>query len=219
MLTLICKTLKLLDMIPIVDVWRSVQGTAKKSTTGYQTPTKFNDDVELVQLSILKALCELYEKEQVISDDLSQFIVTQNSIPTARPAQYSRFVTAEINGKEVYPLHRNAVSMTKTSPVRGKVNGYYFEGNYPLFHIGDGPVTTASFTYIRRPNVASIGMNYSAEGGDYQTPYAVANLEWRPEVRNLIEAMLLERLGVETREVIAMEFARLGIQRETSNYQ
>lgn len=207
-------------MISIVDVWRSVQGTAKKSTTGYQTKVKFNDDVELIQLSLIKALGEKYEKEQVVSDDLMLFVVSLDSLPTTKPSDYFRFVSAEINGDEVYPIHRNAVSMTKNSPIRSQEKGFYFDGNsIKYLYGGDETVTESSFTYIRRPLPASIDMTYSDEGGDYQTPVAVADLEWPSSMRNLIEAMLLERLGIETRETIAIEFAQLGIQRETSNYQ
>lgn len=207
-------------MISIVDVWRSVQGTAKKTTTGYQTKDKFNDDVELVQLAILKALCELYEKEQVISDELAVFVDTITGFTEDKPDDYHRFVSAEINGDEVYPLHRNSVSMTKTSPIRSQVKGFYFDGNKIKYILGkDTSADTFEMTYIRRPAVSSIDMVYSSSGGDYQTPVAVSDLEWPDSVRNLIEAMLLERLGVETRETIAIEFGRLGIQRETSNYQ
>lgn len=207
-------------MISIVDVWHSVQGTAKKSTTGYQTKDKFNYDVELVQLSIIKALCELYEKEQVVSDDLAIFVDSVNNFTEDKPSDYFRFVSAEINGQEVYPLHRNAVSMTKTSPIRNQVKGFYFDGNKIKYLLGtDTSADTFEMTYIRRPNVASIDMIYSSSGGDYQTPVAVANFEWSASMRNLIEAMLLERLGIETRETIAIEAGRLGIHRETLNYK
>lgn len=205
-------------MISIVDVWKSVQATAKTSTSGYQTKDKFNSDVELVQLAIIKALCELYEKEQVISDDLLPFVVTLDSIPTDKPDDYYRFVTAEINGEEVYPLKRNSVSMTKTSPIRGSVKSYYFDKGFVQFITGGEDIEEAEFTYIRRPNVASIDMVYSDDGGDYVTPVKVEDLEWPESVRNLIEAMLLEKLGIESREIIDIEYGKLGIQRETSNY-
>lgn len=207
-------------MISVVDLWRSVQGTAKKSTTGYQTEVKFNDDLVLVELTVLKALCEQYEKEQVVSDDLSFFVETLDNLPDDKPSDYFRFISAEINGDEVYPVHRNSVSMTKNSPIRGEEKSFYFDGNKIKYLLGgDDSVVSGLFSYIRKPLPGVVGMEYSDEGGDYQTPVSVRDLDWPDSVRNLIEALMLERLGVETREVIAMEFARLGIQREMSNYQ
>lgn len=205
-------------MISVISVWRSVQGTAKKSTTGYQTKGKFNDDLELIQLSILKAMCEKFEKEQVISDDLAFFVKTITVQPTVKPADYFRFVSAEINGQEVYPVHRNAVSMTKTSPIRSGLYSFYFDGNEIKYLLFGNTVNSFEMTYIRKFESAELDITYSDDGGDYQTPVAVKDIEWPDSVRNLIEAMLLERLGVETRETIAIEFARLGIERETSNY-
>lgn len=208
-------------MIPIINVWRSVQSTAKKTTTGYQTKAEFNDDVELVQLTIVKAVAEQYEKEQVVSDDLSHLVVTLASLPVDKPAGYFRFIAAEINGDEVYPIHRNALAMTKKSSIRGEVKGFYFEDNKIKFHLGkDTSVSSSTFTYIKRPPVAELDLEYSeTAGSDYQTPVSIADLDWPDSVRNLIEYMLLERLGIQTRDLIAIEFGRLGIQRETSNYQ
>lgn len=207
-------------MASVVDIWRSVQGTAKKSTTGYQTKDKFNDDLALVELTILKALCELYEKEQVISDDLAPFVVTLDSITENKPADYFRFVSAEINGEEVYPVHRNAVSMTKNSPIRGTVKSFYFDGNKIKFLLGgDNEMTESSLVYIRKPEPGKIDMTYSDQGGDYQTPSVETETEWGDNVRNLMEALLLERLGIETRESVVMEASKLGIQREMLNYQ
>lgn len=209
-------------MISIVDVWRSVQGTAKKTTTGYQTKDKFNDDVELVQLTIIKALCELYEKEEVISDDLMPFVVRIKGVPKVKPSDYFRFISATINNEEVYPVHRNAVTMTKNSPIRGSLNTFYFQENFISFNVGSGkPIIDESseFMYIRRPKKALLNLVYSDDGGDYVTPVSIEDLEWPESVRNLIESMLLERLGVETREAIAIEFGRMGIERETSNYK
>lgn len=208
-------------MIPIVDVWKSVQGTAKQSTAGFQTKDEFNNGVELVQLTILKAVCELYEKEQVISDDLAYLLVTLPSIPSTKPSDYFRFVSAMINDDEVYPVHRNAVAMTKNSPIRGEVKSFYFDNNKTNFIMPEGEtITKSEYCYIKRPPKASINFTYSEDdGSDYLTPVSVADLDWPDSMRNLIEAMLLERLGVETRTMIAMEFGRIGIQRETSNYQ
>lgn len=207
-------------MASVVDIWRSVQGTAKKSTTGYQTKDKFNDDLALVELTILKALCELYEKEQVISDDLAPFVVTLDPITENKPADYFRFVSAEINGEEVYPVHRNAVSMTKNSAIRGTVKSFYFDGNKIKFLLGgDNEMTESSLVYIRKPEPGKIDMTYSDQGGDYQTPSVETETEWGDNVRNLMEALLLERLGIETRESVVMEASKLGIQREMLNYQ
>lgn len=207
-------------MASVVDIWRSVQGTAKKSTTGYQTKDKFNDDLALVELTILKALCELYEKEQVISDDLAPFVVTLDPITENKPADYFRFVSAEINGEEVYPVHRNAVSMTKNSSIRGTVKSFYFDGNKIKFLLGgDNEMTESSLVYIRKPEPGKIDMTYSDQGGDYQTPSVETETEWGDNVRNLMEALLLERLGIETRESVVMEASKLGIQREMLNYQ
>lgn len=207
-------------MASVVDIWRSVQGTAKKSTTGYQTKDKFNDDLALVELTILKALCELYEKEQVISDDLAPFVVTLDLITENKPADYFRFVSAEINGEEVYPVHRNAVSMTKNSPIRGTVKSFYFDGNKIKFLLGgDNEMTESSLVYIRKPEPGKIDMTYSDQGGDYQTPSVERETEWGDNVRNLMEALLLERLGIETRESVVMEASKIGIQREMLNYQ
>lgn len=207
-------------MIPIVDVWKSVQETAKKSTSGYQTKDKFNNDVELVQISILRLLCELYEKEQVISDELAYHVVTLNQIPENKPEDYHRFVAAEINNEEVYPLHRSSVPMTKSSSVRGSVKCFYFDSNKIKFLLGkDEEIKNGFFTYIKRPNKAEINITYSEDGGDYQTPVKVSDIDWPYSLRPLFEAMLLERLGIETRELISIEFGRLGIDRETSNYK
>lgn len=206
-------------MASVIDIWRSVQGTAKKTTTGYQTKDKFNDDLALVELTILKALCELYEKEQVISDDLAPFVVTVNPITEDKPSDYFRFVAAEINGDEVYPVHRNAVSMTKNSPIRGTVKSFYFDENKIRFLLGgDEEMTESSLVYIRKPEPGKIDMTYSDEGGDYQTPSVVAETKWGDNVRNLMEALLLERLGIETRENIVLEASKLGLQREMLNY-
>src|SRR5690606_31213694 len=147
-------------------------------------------------------------------------VVTLDPITENKPVDYFRFVSAEINGEEVYPVHRNAVSMTKNSPIRGTVKSFYFDGNKIKFLLGgDTEMTESSLVYIRKPDPGKIDMTYSDQGGDYQTPSVERETEWGDNVRNLMEALLLERLGIETRESVVMEASKLGIQREMLNYQ
>lgn len=208
-------------MIDTIKLKQSVDQLAKAGTSGYQSVDEFNNDVRLVQQSVLTMFSEMYEREEVISDALAPFVLNI-PISNTKPLDYHRFVAAEINGKEVYPISANKVSMTKTSPIRKPdVSGqsyYYFEDNQVKFLYPT--VFTGTMTYIRQPKESVLEVVYAEDSyTDYEEYTVAQNLEWPEFTENLFLFLLLERLGISQKDNLVIEYSKLGLQYEAAKLQ
>lgn len=208
-------------MIDTVKLKESVDQLAKSGTSGYQTVDEFNNNLRLVQSSVLLMFTEMYEREQVISDLLAPFVVNAE-ISNEKPAGYHRFIEAEVNGQPCYPISRNRVSMTKSSPIRKpSASGqsyYYFEGDQVKFLYDEE--LEGTMTYIRKPLESALTVSYvEDEESDYETYTADQNLEWDSSAENLFVFLLLERLGISQKDNLVIEYSKLGLQYEAAKLQ
>lgn len=208
-------------MIDTIRLKKSVDQLAKAGTSGYQTVEEWNNNLRLVQISILTLFREMYEREQIISDAISPF-VTNAPVSNVKPNNYFSFVEAEINGEVVYPISRNRVAMTKTSPIRkpsaSKQVYYYYEGDQVKFLV-DGSMT-GTMTYIRRPDDSILSVSYiDSDDSDYETYAVDKNLEWPELVENLFVYLMLERLGISQKDNLLIEYSKLGLQFEAAKLQ
>lgn len=204
-------------MIGIVEFWETVQQSGKTGTSGYQSKDEFNRDLHIVQLSAFGTLSPFYSKNQQVQDLLSYRVKTVAI--GARPDDYGHFVSATVNGKASHPINVNQKDMIMSSPIRRptRENGlcyHYFEGNNVHFLVGSN--VGGTMTYLSLPKQAEIDLEeFSDEDSDYVTPVSVSDLEWPQTAYNLLLNLMLERVGLERKEQILMEYSQLGIQRES----
>lgn len=213
--------------ISIVQLWNQIQTTAKTATSGYQSDSDFNNDIDAVQKRIANILCDNYENNQKIEDALIGFIVSSTNSASSTgiisfPANYFRLISSWVNvaGKP-YPANKiatNQIASYASSYVR---NGNASTNDYYISYLDGGiqlwPEVQASVTiaFCRVPPTAMIALTpNSTANSDYVVPTAVVDLIWSPVVYNLFYYMMLEMLGIEQRENILYEYAQLGIPKE-----
>lgn len=70
-------------------------------------------------------------------------------------------------------------------------------------------------TYIKKPTPASIILTPTVTADeDYVTPSIGADFSWHESVTNLLFYLILEKMGVQLKEQIQIEFAHFGIDRD-----
>lgn len=212
-------------MIGIVRLYETVNQLCKTETSGYQTEQEFNNDVAAVQDDLMTTFSPLYSINQTLKDIMDVFVksvnISINSNGQAdKPDDYYRGLTARINGHPCYPIAVNEKDIWNTSPIRkpslaNNIYVYYQENG--VLNFLPSQALTANFSYIRKPSEASIEFTVQdEEDGDYITPIAVSDLEWDDNVFNLFVYKMLDRLGMEMKDSLSLEYSRLGIQLETS---
>lgn len=212
-------------MISIVRLYNTVNQLAKTDTSGYQTEAEFNNDVFAVQEDLMTTFTPLYSVNQTVKDILdflvkSEPIAISSSGQANKPTGYYRGLTGAINGHPCYPIAVNEKDIWNTSPIRkpsvaNNIYVYYQENG--VLNFLPAQVLTCSFSYIRKPVVASLTLTaVSTEDNDFVTPTAVTDLEWNENVFNLFVYKMLDRLGLEQKESLNLEYSRLGINTELS---
>lgn len=205
-------------MIGVVRLWNTVNQMAKTETSGYQTQDEFNRDLASVQTALLSVLAPFYSQNQAIQDILSPFIKS-TALSSTKPTDYFRFVSGIDRGYPMIPINVNQVGYMQSSPIRkptAKRTYYYFEDKQTKFLASGTPAGT--MTYIRYPLAAKIVLTpVSGADNDYVTPTADGDLEWNEDAFNFFLYMMLEKLGVETKDTLSIQFSSLGIQKELAN--
>lgn len=202
--------------------------TAKKGTAGYQDEDEFNRDIAAIQTELMGILAPLYAKSLAVKELLAPFVVSDSATTSAqgvytKPADYFQIIDGSVNGYPANMINPNEVAMLRFLPSR---RPSVTENRYS-FYLKDGDIyflpaqaLPASIDYIRYPDAASIALTpVSTPDSDYLTPTSVDDLEWPERAFNLIYYMMLQRLGIETKESLMMEYAGLGIQSEVLKIQ
>lgn len=221
-------------MISISAVWNRVNELGKTGTSGYDSQDEFNDKIYSVQLELAEVLADVYEENQKASDALAPFIIktditTLSNGLITKPSDYLHLCTIWLlrNGN-IYPTAKlpvNGTATTLTSPVRGPslVNNdvaYNFVND--KIQLYPNAIMTVRVIYIKQPDLAKITLIPASNAdSDYLTvdanPANTIDLKWPVSMFNIIVYMVLEKLGIEMKEQLLVEFAMLGIQRERIN--
>lgn len=203
-------------MISVVRLYNTIMQSAKTGTSGYQTVDKFNDDLAAVQTDILTTFRPGYESNQMVRDLLGPFVKSV-AAATTLPPDYFSFISAVIGGNPSYPISNNEVGLYTTSPVRSPAKSgqsYHYFVNGAVQFLTSGSLL-GTMTYMRHPDRAYVTETIvSTDDSDYSTIIVGSDLEWPESAFNLFYYKMLERLGVEMKEALLMEYARFGIQSE-----
>jgi len=218
-------------MIGIVKFCNAVNDRAVIGTTGYDAT--LIEKVNQVQTQAVSLFASLYENNQAVKDALGPFIktITKSTLATGELVKESDYVhfTAVLGAAEktAYPINTNEVSIINSSPIRKpsiiKGNIFYHQKDDSIFFLPK-QVMNVEYTYIRKPREAKLVLKpVSTVDSDYlvpsTTPGDIVDLEWPESMFNLLLYMTLEKLGMEMKEPILLEYANLGIQREMINTQ
>lgn len=212
-------------MISVIRLWNTVNQLAKTSTSGYQTEAEFNNDLADVQVALVTMLAPFYSVNQTVKDILRPFTLSASaSAPSGvlpYPTGYFRALTASINGYPAYPVSTNEKDVIMTSPIRmasTTTNQYYYYQEDTSIKILPAQTLTVNLSYIKYPPAATIVLTpVSTDDNDYLTPTVGTDLAWNEDSFNFILFMMLERLGLEQKDSLNMEFSNLGISRQTAN--
>lgn len=214
-------------MISIIRFMETAYQRAKVGTSGYDSPDEFKRKVQEVQTEAIEFLSPFYETNQKVRDALGPFVKTEPfTLPSTgyleKPSDYVHFIGADVEGFESYPLNVNEVAMIKRSPIRkpdaGKHLYYHYQSDDMFKFLPELPLDIV-FNYIRKPNEAQLNMvPVDDDNDDYLVPGTddgdIVNLEWPESMFNLLLYMFLEKLGIEMKENLLVEYANLGIQKE-----
>jgi hypothetical protein len=217
------KNIYLWFMISVVELYNDTQQLMKSGTSGYTTQNAWNSALSSVQKELIEYLFPFFENNTQVQDALGPFVksVAPASVTSAgltKPSEYAHFLSASIDGYPVYPQKSNSKAIINNLSIRQpstihKLYYYYMEDDKIKFL----PSAThiVGYTYIRKPADASIVLTaVSSDDDDYITATAGADLEWPSTMFNMILYMMLDRLGLEQKEQIIMQYANLGIQKE-----
>lgn len=210
-------------MISVVELYNSTEQLMKSGTAGYTTQSEWNNILSAVQRQLMEYLFPFFENNTQVQDALAPFVksvaaASVTSSGLAKPTGYAHFLSASIGGYPVFPIKSNSETIINHLSIRqpsvtNKLYYYYMEDDKIKFL----PSVTHSvaYTYIRQPATASIVLTaVSSDDDDYITASMGSDLEWPSTMFNLILYMMLERLGLEQKEQLTMQFANLGIQKE-----
>lgn len=212
-------------MISVIRLWNTVNQLAKNGTSGYQNQYEFNRDLADTQESLMSFLAPLYSVNQSLKDLLSPFATYQNITTDSdgvltKPMDYYRVSTASVNGYPAYPISVNEKDVIRTSAIRtpsSTTNLYfYYQENEEIMFLPEEELDVR-FSYLRKPGEASIILTESSDADrDYLIPTVGYDLEWDDNAFNFFLYMMLEKLGLEMKEQLSMEFANIGLSKEIS---
>ena len=217
-------------MIGISKFWNAKNDRAVTGTSGYDDT--FIEMVNQVQMQAITTLAPYYETNQAIKDILSRFVKediketdVSNEGLLLKENDYIRFIAVlSAAGKPAYPINSNEVAIIKTSPIRKpsveKGTIFYHQKDNQFYFLPDDVSIPVTYTYLRKPADAALTLTPAeTDELDYLIPSAPTDLEWPEEAFNLLLYMTLEKLGMEMKEPILIEYANLGLSKEMINIQ
>lgn len=219
-------------MISIIRFRETAYQRAKIGTSGYDSPDEFERKIKEIQTEAMGILVPFYEDNQKVKDALSPFVKTVlYSLPSTgyleKPDDYVRFIGADVQGFESYPLNKNEVAMVKRSPIRkpsATTHMYYYYQSDDLIKFLPEMEMDIYYSYIRQPAAAKLVMvPVDEENDDYLVPSAVdgdvVDLEWPESMFNFLLYLFLEKLGLEMKDGLLVEYSNMGIQKESVKQQ
>ena len=215
-------------MIDVTKLIEYVEQLSKQGTAGFTTQDEKNNIIYSVQYEVLSILCDNYENNQKVSDALVNH-VTRIDLTTSDTGElviedevedYYRLLAVLYQG--TYPstkIGTNEKGMYLTSPIRkpdlNKNKTVYYQAGGSI-NVLPEQAMEMELIYCRKPTEALIV--YESISGD-EDDYLVVdedetvNLDFPEGLFNLFVYSILEKLGIETKESLALEYSNLGIQR------
>lgn len=212
-------------MISIVRLWETIMQMAKTGTSGYQSEEEFNRDVEAVQTQLMSLLSPSYADNVSVREILSPFVLTATGNTNAsglfaKPADYFQALSASVSGYPAWEIGENEEVTLRYLPTRrpsvsSNIYCYIVSGDSVTFL--PKQVLAINLIYLRLPENAEVTLTpVSSEDSDYNVATSGGDLEWPERAFNLILYLMLQRLGVEMKENLLIEFSQLGLQLESS---
>ncbi len=215
-------------MIDVVKLIKYCEQVLKQGTAGFTTQDEKNNIIYVVQYEILSILCDNYENNQKVSDALVNHVVTVDLATTEDGiieisediVDYYRLLSVLYDGlHKSTKIGTNEKAMYLTSPIRKPD----LNKNLTVYYMANGNINmlpsqalNVEVIYCKKPEEALIV--YESISGD-EDDYLVVdedetvNLEFPEALFNLFAYSILEKLGIETKESLALEYSNLGIQR------
>lgn len=221
-------------MISIIKFRESVLQRAKAGTSGYDTEAEFIVKANEAQRELATNLAKYPEKNQTIKDAISVLMVREIKNTSAAGNLYLdqelviRFVTMiSAAGKPAHPVSSNELAIIGTSPIRKpsiEKDLIFYSQDASGFWFLPKVAMPIDFIYIRKPKDVKITLvPISDPDRDYVVPSTEAgsfvNFEWPETMFNILMYLTLEKLGMEMKEPILIEYANLGLQKEQLNIQ
>lgn len=210
-------------MISVVELYNDTQQLMKSGTSGYTTQSEWNNVLAIVQKEAIEYLFPFFENNTKIQDALGPFVKSVASVSVTiagltKPDDYAHFSAASIDGYPVYPIKSNSEAIANNLNIRKPNtlrNLYYYYMEDDKIKFLPAETHNVAYTYIRQPAVASIILTAtSSDDDDYIEATAGADLEWPSTMFNMLLYMMLDKLGLEQKEQLIMQYANLGIQKE-----
>lgn len=215
-------------MIANAKVYQRVNQLLKSGTSGYQNMAEYNNDAWAALIDILNVLCDNYEKNEKVSDMLNKnghiisppFSTNSAGFYAFPNDHYRTFNVKLTSGAMEYPVKKintNEVAMYLTSPIRAfdaskKLYGYYMSDGG--LNVLPAAVGTFKITYCKKP-IAPI-LVLTSDDDDYETVGAgTTDINLPENLFNLFCYRMLESASVEMKERLTMEYAAMGINRES----
>lgn len=216
-------------MIDIIKFWEAVGERTVTGTSGYDD--SFIEKVNESQMQLMTALLPHYEKNQTIKDILNVFLETiskSTTIGTGKldlEGDYMQFSSVKsADGKPAYPINNNEVAIINDSAIRkpnvAKGNIFYYQQKNSIYFLPSDVSILVTYDYIRKFADAALTLTPTTTADvDYLVPSTTGkvDMEWPPQVFNLLLYIFLEKLGMEMKEPIIIEYANLGLSKEMVN--
>lgn len=221
-------------MIGIIKFRESVLQRAKSGTIGYESGPELINVINESQLELATTLSRHIERNQSVKDALT-FLVTPGEKSTSAAGLLDidlnimiRFMSViSAAGKIAYPINSNEISTINNSAIRkpsvekGKIFYYQTGAGYSFLPETVMPI---KYLYVRKPKEVKFTLvPVSNADSDYvtvsTTTSTLQDLEWPETMFNILLYMVLEKLGMEMKEPILIEYANMGLQKEQLNIQ
>lgn len=215
-------------MIDIREVYQFVTQTKRSGTSGYDSDEDWNANLKSTEIEIYRTLVPMYAKDDRIQKALNPFVKTQDypniyNGTISLPSDFNKYIDTSFGDgdKMVYPRNLNEKSRILSSPID---NPSITSDEYFCFFKGSTieylpkEVDSCSLVYLREPIPASVEFELKEEDDeDYIRLKVIRNSEYPNELFNLYCAILLEKFGYQNRETVAVEYGRLGIERNVNS--
>lgn len=206
-------------MISTVRLYESLVQSAKVGTSGYITADEFNNNLSSVQTSLMGLLCPQYAINTYVQELLAE-VIRSAGISETRPPDCFYFLGGTVNGVAAYPILPTQDSLYRSSPIRRPTSTsdtafyYLINDNIQWIHSG---AFTGHMEYIKVPAECNIILTPVSEANrDYVVPTADRDLEWPESAFNFLLAMMQQKLGLELKEDLMLQFSNAGIEFEAA---
>lgn len=229
-------------MIAVLDLWSRVNQYAAKYQSGQTVVDTFNGALAEVQAEVYNDLSPFYQINEKVRGLLNVWVGSLNANFTAgsytmpsgpTDPKFDRVISMGITDGltpptilyEINPITEGELVYANRIPQRkpdaSKKRVYYFMDG-PLI-IKTAPNTVALpfiLYYLSYPSEAKIAFTYSLTNDEYIMTYDAGNstdLEWAEDAFNIILYKMLEKYGVETRDMWLEEYSRIGVSKPVLN--